>query len=283
MLLHPKFDLKAILNDIHFKRPTLMPGVPTMFAAFLGYRDIHKYDLTSLKICMSGGGPLPGEIQKGFEERTGCKLIEGYGLTECSPVASGNPLFGHNKIGSIGLPFPGTIMEIMDQDNPDRLLGTGEIGEICIRGPQVMHGYLHQLDDTNRTLRGGRLHTGDLGFMDEEGYFHVVDRLKEMIISGGYNIYPRNIEEVLYRHPCVAEAAVIGIAHPQRVQVPKAFIVCKEGMKVTEAEIKEHLKADTAAYAMPTAYEFRDTLPKSMIGKILKKQLVAEEKAKLAK
>jgi long-chain acyl-CoA synthetase len=280
MLLHPKFDLKAVLHDIDTKRPTLMPGVPTMFAALQNFRDIGKYDLTSLKMCISGGGPLPAEIKAGFEKRTGCKLIEGYGLTESSPVAAANPLFDLNKPGSIGLPFPGTIMEITDPDNPDRVLGVGETGEVCIRGPQVMQGYLHQLDETRRTLRGGRLHTGDIGYMDEDGYFYIVDRIKEMIISGGYKIYPRNIEEVLYCHPGVLEAAVIGIAHPQRVQVPKAFIVRKQGMDVSEAQIRDHLKTGIAAYAMPHAIEFRDALPKSMIGKVLKKELMAEEMAK---
>lgn len=282
MILHPRFDLKAILHDIQAKRPTLMPGVPTMFAAMQNFRDVNKYDLTSLKMCISGGGPLPSEIQKSFEQRTGCRLIEGYGLTECSPVASANPLFGTNKEGTIGIPFPGTIMEVVDPDKPDKVLGVREVGEICIRGPQVMHGYLHQLDETNRMLRGGRLHTGDIGFMDEDGYFTIIDRLKEMIISGGYNIYPRNIEEALYKHPAVAEAAVIGVFHPQRVQVPKAFVVVKEGMTVTEGQLREHLKADIAAYAMPASYEFRESLPKSMIGKILKKELVAQERAKAA-
>ncbi len=280
MLLHPKFDMKAILYDIHFKRPTLMPGVPTMFAAINNYKDIGKYDLTSLKMCLSGGGPLPVEVKTAFEKRTGCKLVEGYGLTEASPVVAANPLFGINKPGSIGLPLPQTIIEIVDLENPNKVMGIGETGEICIRGPQVMRGYIHQLEETNRVIRGGRLHTGDIGTMDEEGYFFVVDRLKEMIISGGYNIYPRNIEEILYQHPGVAEAAVIGIPHPQRVQVPKVFIVKKEGAEVNETDIKAHLKAHIAAYAMPHAIEFRETLPKSIIGKILKKELVAEEKVK---
>jgi len=280
MILHPRFDIKAILRDIHRKRPTLMPGVPTMFAALQNFRDIEKYDLTSLKMCISGGGPLPVEIKTGFEKRTGCKLIEGYGLTESSPVASANPLFGLNKTGSIGLPFPGTVMEITDPDNPDRVLGVGETGEVCIRGPQVMQGYFHQLDETNRVLKSGRLHTGDIGYMDEDGYFFVVDRLKEMIISGGYKIYPRTMEELLYRHPAVAEAAVIGIPHPQRVQVPKIFLVLKEGTTASETDIREYLKADIAAYATPHAIEFRASLPKSIIGKILKKELLAEESKK---
>jgi long-chain acyl-CoA synthetase len=283
MLLHPRFDMKAILHDIHTKRPTLMPGVPTMFAAINNYKDIDKFNLTSLKMCFSGAGPLPHEVKLAFEKRTGCKLIEGYGLTEASPVASANPLFGANKTGSIGLPFPGTVMEITDLDNPDKVLGVGEVGEICIKGPQVMRGYLNQLDENNRVLRGRRLHTGDIGMMDEDGYFFVVDRLKEMIISGGYKIYPRNLEEVLYQHPSILEAAVIGVPHPERVQQPKVFIVRKEGAELTEAGIKEHLRDKIAAYAMPHLFEFRESLPKSIIGKILKKDLIAEEKIKAAK
>jgi long-chain acyl-CoA synthetase len=280
MLLHPKFDMKAILHDIQVKRPTLMPGVPTMFAAINAHRTIEKYDLTSLKMCISGGGPLPVEVKSAFEKRTGCKLIEGYGLTESSPVACANPLFGLNKTGSIGLPFPETIIEITDIDTPEKLLGIGQVGEICIRGPQVMHGYLHQIEETKRVLRNGRLHTGDTGYIDEDGYVFIVDRIKEMIISGGYKIYPRTIEELLYQYPGVLEAAVIGIPHPQRVQAPKIFIVLKEEAKLTESEIREYLRSHIAAYAMPHSIEFRDSLPKSIIGKILKKELVAEEKAK---
>lgn len=280
MLLHPKFDMKGILYDLHFKRPTLMPGVPTMYAAINNYKGIEKYDLTSLKMCISGGGPLPVEVKQVFEKRTGCKLIEGYGLTESSPVACANPLFGVNKEGSIGLPFPGTIMEVLDLENHEKLLGAGEVGEICIRGPQVMQGYLNKPDETAQVLQDGRLHTGDIGYMDEDGYFFIVDRLKEMIISGGYKIYPRHLEEVLYRHPGVQEAAVIGIPHPQRVQTPKVFVVKKEGHDVSEHDIRDHLRAHVAAYAMPHKVEFRLSFPKSIIGKILKKELVAEEKAK---
>ena len=280
MILHPKFDLKNILYDIHFKRPTLMPGVPTMFAAINNYNKLSKYDLTSLKMCISGGGPLPQEVKIKFEKITGCKLIEGYGLSESSPVVAANPLFGVNKAGSIGVPVPATIIEICDIENNDKPLGVGEVGEICVTAPQIMRGYLNNFAETTHTLRGGKLHTGDLGYMDEDGYFFVVDRLKEMIISGGYKIYPRNLEEVLYKHPDVLEAAVIGVSHPQRVQQPKVFIVRKEGTDVTEEEIKTYLKEHCSAYAVPHLVEFRDFLPKSIIGKILKKDLIAQEKAK---
>lgn len=280
MLLHPKFDMKGILYDLHFKRATLLPGVPTMYAAINNYKSIEKYDLTSLKFCISGGGPLPVEVKQVFEKRTKCTLIEGYGLTECSPVASANPLFGLNKEGSIGLPFPDTIIEVTDLEDPTKVLCLGETGEICIRGPQVMKEYLGKPDETANVIKNGRLHTGDIGYVDKDGYVFIVDRLKEMIISGGYNIYPRHIEEVLYQHPAVLEAAVIGIPHPQRVQTPKVFVVKKPDQEVSENDIRVYLKEHVAAYAMPHKIEFRDSLPKSAIGKILKKELVAEEKAR---
>lgn len=279
MLLHPRFDMKGILYDLHYKRPTLMPGVPTMFAAINNYKGIEKYDLTSLKMCISGGGPLPVEVKRNFEQRTGCKLIEGYGLTEASPVVCANPLFGLNKEGSIGLPFPQTVVEVVDPEHPENVLGPGDVGEICIRGPQVMQGYHNQPCETAKIFRNRRLHTGDIGYIDTDGYVFIVDRLKEMIISGGYKIYPRNLEEILYRHPAVLEAAVIGVPHPQRVQAPKVFVVKKEGHDVSEHDIRSHLREHVAAYALPHLIEFRSMLPKSIIGKILKKDLMAEEKA----
>lgn len=297
IIMHPRFELKSLLEDIAKKKPALMPGVPTMFSAIVQHKMLHKYDLTSLKMCISGGGPLPVEVKQQFEKLTGCKLVEGYGLSESSPVVSCNPLFGVNKEGSIGVPFPGTIMEVVDPDDKITPKAIGEVGEICIRGPQVMPGYWQKPEETANVLKPVpkkasvidfvkskfsssaasdkemRLYTGDLGYMDAEGYFFIVDRLKEMIISGGYNIYPRNIEEVLYSHPNIVEAAVIGIAHPTRGQVPKAFIVKKEGTSLTADEVETYLKERLSAYSVPHTYEFRDTLPKSMIGKILKKEL----------
>lgn len=280
IILHPRFEMKAVLDDIHSKKPGLMPGVPTMFSAILNYPKLDKFDLTSLKMCISGGGPLPHEVKTRFEEKTGCKLFEGYGLSETSPVASCNPIYGANKTGSIGLPLPGTILEIVNQDDGVALMPQGESGEICIRGPQVMCGYWNQQDESDKVLRGDRLHTGDIGYMDAEGYFFIVDRLKEMIISGGYNIYPRTIEEVIYLHEEVVECAVIGIDHATRGQVPKAFVVKKEGSALTDHALKAFLKDKLSAYTLPHSIEFRESLPKSMIGKILKKELIAEEKAK---
>jgi long-chain acyl-CoA synthetase len=273
IIMHPRFELKSVLEDIEKYRPSLLPGVPTMFAAILGYAKVKNYDLNSLKMCISGGAPLPLEIKRRFEEMTGATLFEGYGLSESSPVVACNPPFGVNKMGSIGLPLPATIMEVVDKDDEVTLLPQGEIGEICIRGAQVMQGYYEKPEETAKVLKNGRLHTGDLGYMDEEGYFFIVDRKKEMILSGGYNVYPRNIEEALYLHEAVLEAAVIAAEHPVRGQVPKAFVVLREGKTATSSDLKTHLKEHIAAYAMPHEFVFIDALPKSPIGKILKKML----------
>lgn len=280
IIIHPKFDIKMVLKDIDEKKPTLMPGVSTLYATINNYKFLDKYDLSSIKYCISGGGPLPVDVKLKFEKITGCALVEGYGLTESSPVTHCNPLFGKQKTGSIGLPLPGTICEIIDKDDKVTPMKVGEVGEVCIQGPQVMQGYWNKADETDNVLRNGRLHTGDLGYMDEEGYFYIVDRLKEMIIVGGYNVYPRNVEEVLYTHPAIAEAAVLGLNHPTRGQMIKAYLVLKEGQAVAEDELKAFLKQHMSAYAVPHAFEFREALPKSMIGKILKKELLAEEKAK---
>lgn len=282
IIIHPKFDLKHVLSDIIQKKPTIMPGVSTLYATINNARNLDKYDLSSIKMCISGGGPLPVEVKLQFEKLTGCTLVEGYGLTESSPVTHCNPLVGTNKTGSIGLPLPGTLAEVINKDDRITPMKQGEIGEICISGPQVMLGYLNRPDETDNVLRHGRLHTGDLGYMDADGYFYIVDRLKEMIIVGGYNVYPRNVEEEIYAHPAVAECAVIGLEHPTRGQMIKAYIVLKQGMKLDEAELKAHLKPRITAYALPHAVEFRAELPKNNIGKILKRALVEEEKKKHA-
>ncbi len=280
IIIHPKFDLKHVLGDIDAKKPTLMPGVSTLYATINNAPTLKKYDLSSLKRCISGGGPLPVEVKDKFEQLTGCILVEGYGLTETSPVVTCNPLYGNNKRGSIGLPLPGTILEVIDKDDKRTPLKVGEIGEICIRGPQVMQGYLDKPEETDNVIRNGRLHTGDLGYMDGEGYFFIVDRLKEMLKVSGYNVYPRNVEEEIYSHPAVAECAVIGLEHPTRGQMIKAYLVLKEGKSLTGGELKDFLKTRMPAYSVPHEVEFRAELPKSAIGKILKKELVAEEKAK---
>lgn len=273
MILHPQFDLKTVLKDIVKKRPTLMPGVPTIFNAINNCEDIAQYDLSSLKMCLAGGAPLPLEVKQSFEKRTGCKLVEGYGLSESSPVVAVNPLFGVNKAGSIGMPLPGTILEVVSADGKEKMMSPGKTGEICIRGPQVMKGYLNKPVETTKALKGGRLHTGDIGYMDEEGYFFIVDRLKEMIISGGYNIYPRNVEEVLYTHPDVVEAAVIGVEDTHWGQKVKAFIVKRPGSDLTHETLGVFVQDKLPRFAWPSEIEFREVLPKTMIGKISKKDL----------
>lgn len=282
IIIHPRFELKRVLQDIQAKKPTLIPGVSTLYATIANYKGIGKYDLSSVKMCISGGGPLPVEVKEQFEKITGCVVAEGYGLTEAAPVTSCTPLVGKGKVGSIGLPFPATIMEIISVEDGVTPLKPGEVGEVCIRGPQVMAGYLNRPDETDNVLRDGRLHTGDLGKMDDEGYFYIVDRLKEMIIVGGYNVYPRNVEEVLYAHPDIAEAAVVGLDHPTRGQMIKAYVVLKEGRQLEAGTLKAYMKERMSAYSVPHDIAFRESMPKSMIGKILKKELVAEEKAKHA-
>ncbi len=273
LLLHPKLELKSLLEEIQNKRPTFMPGVPTLFSALLNYKKLADYNLSSLKTCISGGAPLPVEIKQRFEELTGSTLIEGYGMSESSPIVAANPLHGINKSGSIGLPLPQTILEIIDPETGN-ILPTGEIGEICIRGPQIMSGYWNNQTETDNVLKNGRLHSGDLGKMDEDGYFYVVDRLKEMIISGGYNIYPRNIEEQIYQHEEILEAAVVGRNNKLRGQEPVAFVVRKAGSNLNETQLKEFLKARLSSYTLPAEIIFCDDLPKSIIGKILKKDLL---------
>lgn len=282
LIPHPRFELKTLLNDIQQKRPTLFPGVSTLYATINNYQQLERYDLTSIKKCISGGGPLPIEVKERFEYLTGCALVEGYGLTESAPVTHCNPLDGENITGSIGLPLPNTICEIVDMEDRVTVLPPGEIGEICIRGPQVMKGYLNQPEESTQVLRNGRLHTGDVGKMDDRGYFYVVDRIKEMIIVGGYNVYPRNVEEALYQHEAVAECAVIGLEHPTRGQMIKAYIVCRESQTIAADKLKAFLRERMPRYAVPHDITFREELPKSPIGKILKKELVAEEKRALS-
>lgn len=272
MILHPQFTLKDVLKDISRKRPTVMPGVPTMFNAINNAQDIQDYDLTSLKMCISGGAGLPRDVKQRFESLTGCSLVEGYGLSETSPVVAANPLFGTNKAGSIGIPLPQTVLEVVDIDG-GYPLPVGKTGEICIRGPQVMKGYWNNPDASAATLKDGRLHTGDVGYMDADGYFFIIDRLKEMIISGGYNIYPRNVEEVLYMHESVLEAAVVGVPDAHWGQRVKAYIALRPGYKADESALIAFLQDKLPRFAIPSEIEFRDSLPKTLIGKIAKREL----------
>jgi len=280
ILLVPRFELEPVLKLIQDKRPTLFPGVPTMYTGINGYPQVGKYDLSSIKFCISGGAPLPLQVKKNFEALSGCALVEGYGLSETSPVATCNPMTGTSKEGSIGIPFPDTRIEIHSVEDPDQTVPQGERGEICIAGPQVMIGYWNRPEDTDEVFSGEFLRTGDVGYMDEEGYTFIVDRIKDLILAGGYNVYPRTVEEAIYQHPAVAEVTVIGIPDEYRGESPKAFISLREGQSLEEQELLDFLKDKLSKIEMPREIEFRDELPKTMIGKLSKKELVAEEKTK---
>jgi long-chain acyl-CoA synthetase len=280
MILLPRYELKQLLKTVDKKKPSMFVGVPTLYAAINNAKETHGIDLSSLKYCISGGAPLPLEVKHRFERLAGCVLVEGYGLSETAPVATCNPFLGENKEGSIGLPMPGTTVEIVAIDGSERVLPAGERGEVCIRGPQVMRGYWKKPEESAKALKGGRFHSGDIGYIDAEGYIYIVDRLKEMILCAGYNVYPRNVEEAIYMHPSVAECAVIGIPDAVRGQTVKAFVVLREGQTVTKEALCEFLKDKLSPIEMPKQIEFRQSLPKTVIGKILKKALVAEEEAK---
>jgi long-chain acyl-CoA synthetase len=280
IIMHPRFELVPVLKDIVRKKPTLMPGVPTMFTAINNYPDIKSYNLSSLKGCISGGAPLPLEVKQRFESMTGCKLIEGYGLTESSPVVAANPLYGLNKSNSIGVPLPGTDIIIVDREDPTKILPRGEAGEICVTGPQVMKGYWNRPEATAEVLRDGRLRTGDVGYMDDDGYTFIIDRIKDLILVGGFNVYPRHVEEAIYQHPAVAEVTVIGIPDDYRGESPKAFVKLKDGETVTADALTAFLRERLGKHEIPSAIEFRKELPKTLIGKLSKKELVAEERKK---
>ncbi|MEK3933971.1 long-chain-fatty-acid--CoA ligase [Sporosarcina sp. FSL W7-1349] len=280
MVLIPKFDFESALKAIDKQKPTLFPGAPTIYIGLLNHPDIAKYDLSSIRACISGSAALPIEVQEKFERITGGKLVEGYGLTETSPVTHANFVWAKNRVkGSIGVPWPDTDVIILGPESTEPL-PNGEIGEIAIKGPQVMKGYWNRPEDTEQTFRDGWLLTGDLGYMDDEGYFYVVDRKKDMIIASGFNIYPREIEEVLYEHQDVQECVVAGVPDPYRGETVKAYIVLKEGSSVTEKELDDYCRANLAAFKVPRIYEFRDELPKTAVGKILRRVLVDEEKKK---
>ncbi|MHB8867824.1 MAG: long-chain-fatty-acid--CoA ligase [Thermoleophilia bacterium] len=280
MVLLPRFELDQVLETISKKRPTLFPGVPTMYTAINNAKNLEKHDLTSIKYCISGGAPLPVEVKKTFEQLTGCSLVEGYGLTETSPVASCNPLLGENRAGSIGLPMPRTILEFRSLDDPRQKVPLGEKGEICIKGPQVMPGYWHNEEATAAALEDGFLHTGDVGFMDEQGYTYIVDRTKDMILSGGFNVYPRVIEEAVYEHPAISEVVCIGIPDDYRGECPKVFYTVKDGSHLQPEELLVFLKDKLSKVEMPREAEQRETLPKTLVGKLSKKELVEEERLK---
>ncbi len=279
----PRFDLKQTLKLIHKHRPQIFPAVPAIYNAINNYAQIDKYDLTSIMFCISGGAPLPVEVKKDFEKRTGCVVVEGYGLTEAAPVICVNPTEGVNKAGSIGMPVQNTDVRLWDKDNPGTEVKPGERGELVAKGPQIMKGYWENEEATKSTIVNGYLRTGDIATMDEDGYFFIVDRIKDMIITNGYNVYPRNVEDAIYQHPSVEECIVAGLPDEDRGEIIKAWIKPKEGRKLAESDLRDFLKEHLSPMEMPRQIEIRDEpLPKTMIGKLSRKDIVAEELQKQA-
>jgi long-chain acyl-CoA synthetase len=281
LVLMPRYKARDAVKMIEKYHPTIFPGVPTMYLGIAHEIEQHGGNIRSVRICISGAAPLPREVQANFEKLSGGKVVEGYGLSEASPVTHCNPLYGERRTG-IGLPMTDTEASIQDPETGE-MLPSGQPGEICIRGPQVMQGYWNQPEETAKMLRGGWLHTGDIGVMDEDGYFSVVDRAKDMIIASGYKIFPREVEEVLYAHPKVAEAVLVGVPDEYRGEAPKAFIVLKSGEQATAEEIIAYCKERLASYKVPKQVEFRSELPKTMIGKVLRRALREEEVARQPK
>ena len=280
IVMLPRFELSAMLKTIARCRITIVNAVPTIYTAVNTAAAAGKVDLGSIKFSVSGGAPLPGEVRERFVKLTGCKLVEGYGLTEASPVVSCNPPDGLVKPGSAGRPMVDTVIEIRDPAFGN-ILPRGERGEVCVRGPQVMQGYWKRPDDTAMVFVDGALRTGDIGYLDEDGYLFLVDRIKDVILCGGYNVYPRVLEDALYEHPAVLEATVIGVADAYRGQAPKAFVVLRPGVTATAEELRKHLTAYVSKIELPREVVIRSSLPKTMIGKLSKKELVAEEAAKV--
>ena len=280
MILLPRFEMKSFLATARRTRPTQFFGVPTLYTA-LNNQELHG-EFDQVRVCISGGAPLPLEVRQKFEQRTGVRVVEGYGLSEASPIIACNPLEGLVKNNSCGPAFPGTVLEIRDPDNTHRILGPGERGEVCARGPQVMAGYWNRPEDSEKTFIFGALRTGDIGYLDEDGYLFLVDRIKDMILCGGYNVYPRIIEDALYEHPMVHEAIVIGVPDAYRGQSPKAFVALHPGDVLDQDTLMAFLRERLNKIEMPSSIEFRDSLPKTLVGKLSKKELVEEEAARRA-
>ena len=276
LLPFPRFLPKDILDITDKLQPTIFPGTPAIYLALMQQKDIGKYDLSSINYCISGSAPMPLEGIKRFNTLTRGEIIEGYGLTEASPVTHFNPLMGEHKIGSIGLPFPDTDVRIVDLETGQNLPPNSP-GELLIKGPQVMLGYWKRPDETAEVLQNGWLHTGDIATMDEQGYFSIIDRKKDLIIAAGFNVYPREIEEVLLHHPGIKEAVIIGVPHSSRGEAIKCFIVPEAGASLSKSEVIAFCRQKLAGYKVPKQVEFRESLPKSLVGKILKRQLRDEE------
>lgn len=280
LVLLPRFQVGEVLKAIVRERVTVFPGIPAMYFAINGYQRLNRYNLRSVRVCISGAGPMPPSVQERFESLTGAKLVEGYGLTEASPVTHCNPIeqtVGPRHPKSMGLPLPGTDARIVDADTGQRELPVGEVGELVIRGPQVMRGYWRREEETRQVLRDGWLYTGDMARRDADGYFYIEDRKKDMIKSGGENVYPREVEEILLRHPAVKDAVVAGIPQELRGEMIKAYVVLKDGEKAASADLLEHCRKNLAKFKVPKRVEFRSELPKTIVGKVLRRVLIDEE------
>jgi long-chain acyl-CoA synthetase len=277
-------DRRDLLGSINKYKPTIFPGVPAMYVAINNDPGVAagKYDIRSIRVCLSGAAPLLTETKERFEAITGGKLVEAYGLTEAHCVTHANPVYGQSKPGSVGLPLSGVTASILDVEDGATELPIDQPGEIVVKSPSIMQGYWNMPEETESTLRDGWLHTGDIGRMDEDGYFFIEDRKKDMIIAGGYNIYPRELEDVLIRHPAVMEVAVAGVPDPQRGETVKAWIVPTPGVSISEKEIISWSKSELAAYKYPRSVEFRDKLPKTNVGKVLKRELVKQHRQSIA-
>jgi long-chain acyl-CoA synthetase len=283
MILEPQFDLERVLKDVQRYRPKLFSGSPRIYNAINNSPLAAKYDLRSIEACVSGSAPLLVETHRKFVELTGARLVEGYGLTEAAPVTHCNPLFGEGKqkVGSIGIPYPDVESKIVDVETGEHEMPPGEPGELILRGPQLMDGYYKRPEETAQTLRNGWLYTGDIATVDPDGYVSIVDRKKEMIIVSGFKVYPREVEEALFTHPAVMDAAAIGIPHPLKGEEVKAFVVLKPGATATAEDIRAHCEKHLAPFKRPKEIEFRESLPKTpLVGKTLRRQLAQEERTK---
>jgi len=281
IVIVPKFELEEAVKLLTKENITLFSGVPTMYTALANHPGAEKIGLGNIKMAMSGGAPLPVDLRQQYIDRFGLEITEGYGLTEASPVTHASPCGGGSKVGSIGMPLPGTDGMILDREAKDKFLPIGEVGEICIRGPQVMMGYWKRPEATAEVMLGDVLKTGDIGKMDEDGFTFILDRDKDLILVGGFNVFPRTIEEAINEHPSVEEVTVIGIPDDYLGETPKAFVKLRNGStRLTAEELMAFIKPKIGKHERPSQIEFRDALPKSMIGKLSKKELVAEEKEK---
>ncbi len=276
LILHPRFEIDTLMASLTRDKPTMLHAVPTIYAAIATATETNRADISSLRVCISGGAPLPAEIREHFEALTGCRVIEGYGLTEAAPAVASNPPDGEVRPDSVGIALQETSIEIRSLDDITRILPAGERGEVCVRGPQVMKGYLNRSQETQAAFIDGALRTGDVGYLDADGYLYITDRIKDLIICSGYNVYPRIIEDALYEHPAVAEAIALGIPDTYRGQTPVAFVTLRVGENRNGEELRAFLRDKLSAVELPSRIEIRTSLPKTAIGKLSRKELIAE-------